>query len=284
MEFSYVFPTACSAAKGLVETRQMAPRMRKSMERVILQSALPPRGCTVGGRTGSEKTMISTLFLHEELVLLALKDEEGTIASGAMYRHAIGGAILAELLLDDRIRIVEPKKKKKLVELVSATPLGDALIDECLARIRDSKKRRSAQDWVSKFANMKNLKHRVADQLVNRGILRGGEGRVLGIFNRKIYPEVNAEPETELIGRMREAIFTDTHDVDPRTVVLVSLANATNILKVPFDKKKLKERKKRIEQVVNGEVTGKAAKEAVEAMRAAIMVAVFVPLFVAASD
>ncbi len=94
-----------------------------------------------------------TLFLHEELMLLALKDEKGTIASGAMYQYAIGGAVLAELLLDHRIRIVEPKKNKKLVELVSATPLGNALIDECLAKIKDSKKRRSAPNWVSKFAN-----------------------------------------------------------------------------------------------------------------------------------
>jgi hypothetical protein len=58
--------------------------------------------------------------------------------------------------------------------------------------------------------------------------------------------------------------------------VLVSLANNANLLKVIFDKKKVKSRKKRIENIVNGEMTGKAAKEAIEAMQFAVMVAVFV--------
>ncbi|HEC03423.1 MAG TPA: hypothetical protein ENI81_07790 [Phycisphaerales bacterium] len=76
-----------------------------------------------------------------------------------------------------------------------------------------------------------------------------------------------------LIERLRQAIFTDTCDVDPRTVVLVSLANSTGLLKVPFDKKMLKRRKARIDRIVNGEITGKAAQEAIQAMQAAVMVA-----------
>lgn len=32
------------------------------------------------------------LYLHEEIMLLALRDKEGTVASGTMYNFAIGGA------------------------------------------------------------------------------------------------------------------------------------------------------------------------------------------------
>ena len=39
----------------------------------------------------------SSLYLHEEVMLLALRDEEGTVASGTMYQYAIGAAILAEM-------------------------------------------------------------------------------------------------------------------------------------------------------------------------------------------
>ena len=35
------------------------------------------------------------LYLHEEIMLLTLCDEEGTIASGTMYQYAIGAAVLA---------------------------------------------------------------------------------------------------------------------------------------------------------------------------------------------
>ena len=47
----------------------------------------------------------TALFLHEEVMLLALRDKEGTIASGSMYQYAIGGAVLAELLLHDRVEV-----------------------------------------------------------------------------------------------------------------------------------------------------------------------------------
>jgi len=220
--------------------------------------------------------MQNTLFLHEEILLLALRDEEGTIASGTMYQYAIGAAILAELLLSKRIE-VEQSGKRKLVNLVSPSLLGEPLIDQCLEKVISAKRRAVLQTWVSRFAGVKNLKHRVARQLCRRGILRTDEDKVLLLFTRKIYPEVNPGPERELIGRLRYAIFTDAGDIDPRTVVLLSLANSTGLLKVVFDKKKLKGRKARIKQIVNGEITGKAATEAIQAMQAAVMVAVIMP-------
>jgi len=224
--------------------------------------------------------MQNPLFLQEEILLLALRDEEGTIASGTMYQYAIGAALLAELLLSRRIE-VEQSGKRKLVNLISPSPLGEPLIDQCLEKVISAKRRAVLQTWVSRFAGVKNLKHRAARQLCRRGILRADEDKVLLIFTRKIYPEVNPEPEKELIERLRYAIFTDAGDVDPRTVVLLSLANSTGLLKVVFDKKKLKGRKARIKQIVNGEITGKAASEAIQAMQAAVMVACIMPALMA---
>ena len=227
-------------------------------------------------------TIQSTIFLHEEVMLLALRDEEGTIASGTMYQYAIGAAILSELLLNQRIALDE-SKKKKLVNLISSTPLGDPLIDQCLEKIGNAKRRASLQTWVSRFAGVKNLKHRVAQQLCDRGILRASEDTILLLFTRKIYPEINPEPERRLIERLRQAIFTDSRDIDARTVVLVSLADGTGLLKVAFDKKELKGRKARIKEISNGEITGKAAKEAIEAIQAAVMVACIMPAITTAA-
>ena len=227
-------------------------------------------------------TTNNNLYLHEEIMLLALRDEEGTIASGTMYQYAIGAAVLSELLLSQRI-IVDQSNKKKLVDLVGSTPLGEPLLDHCLEKIIAAKRRAALQTWVSRFAGVKNLKHLIAQRLCQRGILRADEDKVLLIFTRKIYPEVNPEPERELIERLRNAIFTDASEVDPRTVVLVSLANAAGLLKIVFDRKLLKTRKKRIEQIVNGEITGKAAQEAIQAMQAAVMAAVIMPTLMTAT-
>ena len=216
------------------------------------------------------------LWLHEEIMLLALRDEEGTIAAGPMYQYAIGAAVLAELLLNQRIAVAQ-SGKKRLVDLVSSIPLDEPLLDRCLEKITSAKRRAALQTWVSRFAGVKNLKHLVAQRLCRRGILKADEDKVLLIFTRKIYPEVNPEPERKLIERLRQAIFTDATDVDSRTVVLVSLANSASLLNVVFDKKMLKARKTRIKQIVNGEITGKAAQEAIQAMQAAVMVACMMP-------
>ena len=223
--------------------------------------------------------MENSLFLHEEILLLALRDEKGTIAPGTMYQFAVGGAILAELLLRGRVT-VEESKQKKFAKLVTTTPVGDPLIDECITKIDVAKRRATLQTWVSRFGNLRNLKHRLAKQLCDRGILRADQDQVLLIFTRKTYPETNPRPERELMERLRKAIFTDTGDVDPRTVVLVSLANSAGLLKVAFEKKKLKSRKARIEQIVNGEMTGNAARDAIQAMQTAVMVATIMPVIV----
>ena len=188
----------------------------------------------------------------------------------------MGGAILAELILRERIAVDE-QKKKTFAEVIDPAPLGGPIIDECLERVRDAKRRATLETWVSRFAGVKNLKHRVAERLCDRGILRSDEDRVLLLFKRRTYPEKNSAPERRLVEGMREAIFTGTTSISPRTVILISLADSSGLLKVVFDKRRLKERKKRIEQIVNGEITGKATRKAIEAMQAAVMVACVMP-------
>ncbi len=218
------------------------------------------------------------LFLHEEIMLLALRDQKGTVGSSIHLQQTIAGAVAAELLLSGRISVEDTKKK--LVNLVSAKPFGDGMLDECLAKVESAKRRASLRTWVSRFSGLKNVKGRVAERLCQRGILRIDEDKVLLLFTRKIYPEVDPRPEKALVERLRKAIFTNTREIEPRTVVLLSLAHSTYVLKEVFEKKRLKERKKRIEQLVNGDLAGKATKEAIQAMQAAVMVAVIMPAIV----
>jgi golgi phosphoprotein 3 len=222
------------------------------------------------------------LFLHEEVILLALKDKKGTVEAGTMYPYAIGGAVLAELLMSGRVR-TEGEGKKIKIFVEDSSPLHDPLLDEWLGKIQDSKRPRLIQEWVTKVAGTSKLKHRVAVQLCRRGILRTDEDKILGIFTRKIYPELDPGPEREVLGRLEAAIFGDSEQVDPRTAVLVALASQAGILRTVFDKKLLKARKERLEGIADGSLAAEATKGAIEAMQAAIMIATMVPIMTAST-
>jgi hypothetical protein len=175
------------------------------------------------------------LYLHEELLLLALKDAKGTIESrAAMYQYALGGAILAELLLDGRIVVGEDKKK--LVDFVHGPLLREPLLDECLDLIGSAKRRRRATDWVRRFARIKDLKHRVAQSLCRRGILHASEDKVLWLFTRRIYPERDPVPEQRIVERLSQVIFGDELEVDARDAILLALASGTGMLPIHFAK------------------------------------------------
>lgn len=219
---------------------------------------------------------MSELFLHEEILLLALRDEKGTAEFGSMHGYAMGGGILAELLLSGHIS-VEPGKKK-FVNLVSTQPIGEPVLDDCLERIAEAKRRVRLETWVSRFGSSGKLHHRVAGGLCERGILRADEDTVLLIFKRKVYPEIDPEPERRMIARLRFAIFEDGQDVDPRTVILVSLAKGADLLRIPFGKRELKTREDRIEMLCRGEGMGEATAQAVEAAQVAMMMAAMMPV------
>jgi Golgi phosphoprotein 3 len=207
------------------------------------------------------------LLLHEEILLLALRDREGTFAPGTMYPYALGGAILAELFLRGRIRLVE-HRQTRLVDTYKPKPVGDYLVDKCLSWILTAKQRASLDTWVARIARSKDLTPRLARQLCHRGILRMDEKKVLLLFTRKIYPEIDPRPERQLIARLREAIFADSPHLDHRTVILLALAHRSGILQVLFDRRALKSREKRIEQITNGDVLGAATQEAIQATQA----------------
>ncbi len=131
---------------------------------------------------------------------------------------------------------------------------------------------------MSRFSRIKNLKGRAAGSLCRRGILHVEEQAVLLIFRQKIYPERDPRPEREIIGRLRKAIFTDARQVDASTVVLVALAQSAELLGAHFQRGEQKARKTRIKELTSGNAAGEATKEAIEAMRAAVAVAVIVPV------
>jgi hypothetical protein len=238
-------------------------------------------------------TATPELFLHEEVTLLALSEDKGAIEIGSWYEQVTAGAVLAELMLRGRVRVQTDEevqatrkwydKDAKLL-VVDPAPVGDPLADEWLALIGASTKLRSLGDWVSRISQAKKLLARVADGLVERGILERREDKVLWVFDRVRYPEADAAPETLIRRRLEAAIFEDTLEVDARTTVLLSLVKGGEFLPHLFDKKALKGRETHIKQVIAGEKLGAATAELIETIQVVIIASVVVASSVAVNS
>jgi len=220
----------------------------------------------------------SNLYLHEQVMLMALNDERGTLQPGAGNSvWAIAAAVLSELLLRERISITDDKKK--FVEVINTKRIGEPILDECLEKISTAKRRRRVVDWINAFAWIHKVSHRIAEHLCDRGILRLEEGTILLIFKRKVFPEIDHRPEQQLIEELRQAIWSDRgQPVKPRTAALIGLANATGLLNVYFKSKELKERKARIEEIVAGSVISGATKDAIAAHAAMMAIIATTPV------
>ena len=145
-----------------------------------------------------------------------------------------------------RIKTDEDNKNK--VAVLDDSPTGDELLDEALTMIAEAKRSRKLKDWVQKLGGIKNLKHKVAQALADDGIVSHEKEKVLWLFERQVYPEVNPQPEQELRQAMRDAVLSDSEDIEPRIAIAVALGNSAKLLPQVFSKQELKDRKQRIKQ------------------------------------
>ena len=208
------------------------------------------------------------LHLHEQLLLLVLRDRKGTLDYRAgHYNLAMGGAILAELALSDRISI--GRDRKAFVEPVRmARRAGNDILDEAFARVREARRNRRAYMWVTNFGSMKRLRHRTAVGLCRRGILRTEESEIMLLFRRKVYPTLDPGPERDLVARLREAI-TGGSEVEPALGVVLALLNVTGAIRIHFDRRELRPHRKRLKEIGAGQhFAGLHAHDAAAAHRA----------------
>ncbi len=208
------------------------------------------------------------LYLHEQMLLLALRDERGTLEwKASMYRLALGGALLAELSLAGCVAI--ESKKRALVDLVEAKRFGDAVLDECLDLVAGSKRRRRASYWVARFSRLARIRHRVAAGLCRKGVLRDSEERAFLFFRRKVYPTTDPRPEARLIEELRRAMVRSNEQVEPRAAIALAVAQVTGLLKIHFERRELKEHKQRIKSLIEESAVARATRDAVREAQAA---------------
>lgn len=195
--------------------------------------------------------------LPEEVFLLACRDDG--LISGRHLRYALGGAILAELMVQGRLGVSGSGRKARVVVLDSSAT-GWALLDRWQEMIRGSKPRRPST-WVAEFSTRK-LKHEVAEFLRGRGLVRVGAVRVL-FFRRRAYSLTDHRLRREVLERLWGAVST-TGNVDSRTACLAAVADGGKLLSTVFGEKRIRPHKARIKQITEDDPIGAAVRQAVE--------------------
>lgn len=215
-------------------------------------------------------------LLAEDLLLLLLDDETGKplIDSTALPR-ALAGAVLLELALDGVVRPAaegEEVRKGRLV-LSDGTPPEDPILAHAVAQIRDSKplKPERAIEKIDR-----RLREAVLQRIVDRGWVHEAKGRLLGIFPTKVWPAVDESHERAIREELRAALV-DGAAPSARVAALVSLLSAVDAAPKVIADGDRRAIKKRAKEIADGEWAGAAVRRTVEAVNAAIMVAVIIP-------
>jgi hypothetical protein len=200
----------------------------------------------------------------EELVLLALDDEKGTFINMSLisFEYALAGAILMDLALMNRI-----DTDLKNLMLVDDAPTGDELFDCVIGMIKEVDEQKSPVFWVREIRNrIENLRELMLDKLIERGILKREEHKILWVFNQRRYPVIDDREEQEVKTRIRALVLSD--DIpDPRDIVLVSLINCCNMVDEIFTRQEQKLAYERIYQISRMDLIGQAVSKSINELQ-----------------
>lgn len=224
---------------------------------------------------------MSTLIAED--VLLMLLDDAGAFVSKDNRKPALAGAVLAELALTGAVEIETEgglwKRTRVVVE--DAATVTDPVLLEALEDIAGRK--RSPQDLVNRLG--KELPDLLCARLVERGVLRREESKVLGLLPRTRWPATGSPHEQALRGSVRRTLV-DGGDPDERIATVISVLSAADVLHKVVDRGPMSKRelKKRAEEIAAGGWATEAVRKAIQAAQAAVMAAVTAATVVAAGS
>lgn len=204
------------------------------------------------------------LTFAEEILLLTLDDESGKFvyADSTELRYALAGAILMDLALRSKI---DTDLKKLYV--VDGTPTGEEILDRYLTTICAQKEDYSTRYWVTEIAkDGDEIKHKALSMLLEKGILKVKEQKILWVFDTRRYPVVDDTEEKEVKRRILDLLLSDEIPT-PRDVVLVSLVDACKLFPKILSSHEAERLAPRIEQIRKLDLIGQAVSQVLDRLR-----------------
>ena len=194
----------------------------------------------------------SSLHLYEEVLLLGLDSQSGK-QHGEFLKYSIAGAVLAELLLAERIQIDSETLK---VSVTDEHSLDDDLLDSKLQLIAGSKKPWELKRWIRTLPGY-DICHESANRLCEHKILRREREKFLWVFSVTRFPLVDQGVKAEITKRIRDILSGVMDSPDSRSVQLLSLLFHSRIFDSSLGSEEFsKEELARLAELVGGETIG----------------------------
>ncbi|MFF4505510.1 GPP34 family phosphoprotein [Streptomyces sp. NPDC001401] len=203
--------------------------------------------------------------LGEQILLLALDDTTGKAEQQPQAEYMISAAALLELALAGRIRIGDGK-----VVLQDATPLGAAALDAPLARIAGQDQqddKGDAQKWV--FGLRKEAYEAARQGLLDKGLIREEQRRVLGLFRTSRFPEADGSVEAALRRTLDQVVLAG-RDPDERTAALLVLLHHGGLHASAFPDADQAAVKRRTAQIAESHWAGPAMQQLADSVLVAL--------------
>jgi hypothetical protein len=201
------------------------------------------------------------------MVLLSLDDTTG--AHLPLMPQAIGyglaGAILADLEMAGRI-----SARTKCVEVLNATLTGNPLLDPWLQRIIAEEKCHSIAYWLMILSDEKHhIEKAVLDQLIERGILKRQDKKILWVIGLRRYPTVHNEERVDVKRRLASLIQSE-EPPNHFDATLISLLQGSYLISEVLGAHLFEGRSARIATIADSDPVGRevaaASREAIDTL------------------
>ena len=211
------------------------------------------------------------LDLLEEFLLIALDDDKGQFVIDSTHLHCgFGGAILLELALREKISI-----EGDCVRLKDSAYVKEVALNKTLDLLNEKGKEIEVKELINLLAKKAGeLKQDTLQRLMNKGILKKEEHKILWIIPNNKYPTSDLSPENKVRERLK-AVMLNGAKSEARDIMLLSLIEVSDLTREAFrDKDDYKQVKEKIKEVTQDVKISGAINKSIREIQAAIMIAI----------
>ena len=194
------------------------------------------------------------ITLVEESVLLALDDQTGALRPMPVlaFGYVLAGALLSDLALAGRVD-TDPEK----LTVINDEATGDALLDDALRQIAEEKTPQTTAHWLTVLSrDARRIQEAAIERLVERGVLRREERKLLWVIAERRYPTVDNHERIEVLTRLAKLILGDALP-EPRDAILISLLTGGGLAEHIFTGPTYDARRDRLETLARIDLVGR---------------------------